>query len=79
MDRSDLDEDMVVMDGFDDCIAGICSRFGQEDIVIYDYDKIIEKLMDDGMDMAEAEEYFDFNIIGAWVGDGTPAFLRSTI
>jgi hypothetical protein len=23
----------------------------------------------------EAVEWFDFNIIGAWVGDGTPCFI----
>jgi len=31
--------------------------------------------MQDGIETREdAEEYFEFNTIGGWVGDGTPAF-----
>jgi hypothetical protein len=29
----------------------------------------------DGMDEDEAEEYFEFNVTGAWVGHGTPVFV----
>ena len=28
------------------------------------------------MTMEEAEEFFEFNIIGSYVGDGTPVFLE---
>jgi hypothetical protein len=37
--------------------------------------KCIEILMRDGSDREEAEEYFECNAAGAWVGDGTPGFL----
>ena len=30
----------------------------------------------DGMHEDEAEEYFEFNVTGAWVGHGTPVFVR---
>ena len=66
---------MLKMDGFNDCIMGVCRRFGQEDIIAYDYDKVIEKLMLD-MTYDEAVEYFEFNQIGAWVGDQTPCFIQ---
>jgi hypothetical protein len=33
----------------------------------------------DGMTEEEAVEYFDFNQIGAWVGDRTPCFLISQV
>ena len=33
--------------------------------------------MKDGMSEDEAEEYFEFNVTGAWVGHGTPIFVRS--
>jgi hypothetical protein len=34
----------------------------------------------DGMDAEEAQEFFVFNTLGAWVGDETPMFLnRSTM
>lgn len=28
----------------------------------------------DGMSLEDAEEFFEFNVIGSWVGDGTPCF-----
>ena len=31
--------------------------------------------MEDGMTEEEAVEYFEFNIIGAWMGEETPCFL----
>ena len=29
----------------------------------------------DGMEEDEADEYLQFNTVGAWVGKGTPAFM----
>jgi hypothetical protein len=66
----------MLVDGFDEAILGTCRRFGQQTTVAYDYNKVIEILMKDGMTFEEAEEYFEFNIIGAWVGDGTPVFIE---
>lgn len=65
----------VVMDGYDDCIIGICQRFGQESIVAYDRKKVIRKLMKDGMSYDDAEEFHEFNQAGAWVGKETPCFI----
>jgi len=65
-----------LMDGYNDCIIGICRRFGMEDVVLYDQGKVIENLMSDGMTHEEAHEFFEFNQIGAWVGDNTPAFAE---
>lgn len=71
-----VDSDILFMDGFDDdCIAGIGIRFGQEPIIMYDYDKVITQLIKDGMSEDDAIEWFDYNIIGAWVGDRTPGFI----
>lgn len=65
------------MDGFNSCIAGEVERFGQEDIICYDKQKVINKLMEDAdMNEEEAEEYYQFNQLGAWVGEGTPCFLK---
>jgi len=68
--------DVLLMDGFDDCIVGICHRFGQEPIVAYDQQAIIRKLMNNDMDEEQAVEYFEFNQIGAWMGDKTPCFIE---
>ena len=64
------------MDGYDDCIIGICHRFGQEAIIAYDYNKVIEKLKKSGMTHDEALEWFSYNQIGSWMGDTTPCFVE---
>jgi hypothetical protein len=68
--------EMLKCDGYDEAIIGVASRFGQQDVIAYDYDKYIELLQKDGMTYEEAVEYFDFNVIGAWVGEGTPIFVE---
>ena len=70
--------EFLKMDGYDDCIIGVCERFGQEPILAYDKHKIISKMVEeDGMDIEEAEEFFAFNQIGAWMGDKTPCFIST--
>ena len=67
---------MLTLEGFDDCIIGICARYGQNEIVAYSYGKIIDKLIDDGMSADEAREYFDYNILGGYLGPNTPCFIE---
>lgn len=66
---------LLVMDGFDDCIIGICHRF-HDSFVVYDEAKVIAKLMADGMTEEEAREFHDFNQVGGWHGDHTPGFIE---
>jgi hypothetical protein len=68
--------ELLCADGFDDAILGIGQRFNAY-FVVYDLAKVIETLvMRDEMDEDEAVEFYEFNIVGAWVGEGTPCFLR---
>jgi len=70
------DHEALTADGLDSCIIGIGERCSKGAICVYNRDKVIEKLMNlDGMDREEAEEFFEFNILGAWMGEGTPMFL----
>lgn len=69
------EEGLLVMDGFDDCIIGVGQRF-TDYFVIYDFKKVIAKLMQDGMTEEEAIEFHEFNQLGAWVGPRTPVFLH---
>ena len=70
------DDQMVFMDGYDDCIAGVCERLGMLPIVAYDRDKVIKKLVVvHGMTYEDAEEWHGFNQLGSWVGDRSPCFL----
>ena len=70
-------EGPLFADGLDDAILGVSRRFGQATpLVAYDYGRVISTPMErDGMGREEAEEFFEFNIIGSWVGDGTPLFV----
>ena len=72
----DMDPEILLIDGFADCFMGICTRMGQEDIALYDKAKMLDKLVSQDMTYEEAQEFFEFNIIGAWVGDRTPAFFE---
>ncbi len=67
---------MMLATGLEKAFVGTVVRFGQEPIACYDYDLVIFQYIQDGMTEEEAEEFFDYNVIGAWVGDGTPCFLR---
>ena len=70
-------EEAVLMTGYDDCAIGLLERFGMEPIVLYDRDKVIEKIMkdSDGGTYEDAVEYYEYNQLGAWWGDRTPGFL----
>jgi len=64
-------------DGHDNAFIGFMWRFGEnQPIAAYSQKKIINNLMEEGMTFDEAVEYFEFNIIGAWVGAGTPCFIE---
>lgn len=67
--------DLLFLDGYDNCIVGIVERFGQPPIVCYNKTKILERLITDGCTPEEAEEYFEFNQLGASVGTSTPCFI----
>ena len=71
---AEYNEDMLFADGFDDALVGYVERADLPPIACYNKDKCIEVLMKD-MTFEEAEEYFYFNTVGAYVGDNTPCFL----
>ena len=74
--------DALLADGFEDAIVGVSERIGRDPIVVYDKDKCIEILVEmmesdetDDDPYTTAVEYFEFNVIGSWVGEGTPEFI----
>jgi hypothetical protein len=68
-------EGLLKMDGYDDCLVGVVERFGEDSYFIYDRELVLEKLQKGGMSYEEALEYYEFNQLGAYVGERTPAFL----
>jgi hypothetical protein len=65
--------DLLTLDGFDEAVLGVVERAGLL-AVCYDRNKIIEILMRD-MNNEEAWEYYEFNILGAYMGEATPVYL----
>ena len=73
-DEQHPDEEILIADGFEEAFIGVAYQFGSP-IAIFDRAKCIEILERD-MSKEEAEEYFQFNVEGAYVGKNTPAFLE---
>jgi len=72
-DQAELE--IYFADGFDNAILGIAQHFNNHS-VLYDYEKCVGVLMErDGMSYDEADEFMQYNVVGAWVGEGTPTFL----
>ena len=64
--------DAMLVDGHDDALAG----YDTQGRAIYFIDHIISTLEErDGMTNTEANEYFDFNIAGSYVGEYTPIYM----
>ena len=58
---------------FDPCVAGVARRFN-DTVLIYDIGKVLDMFVAQGMSEDEAEEHFEYNVIGGWLGAGTPVF-----
>jgi len=70
------DNEILLADGFEDAYMGIARQFTKNPLALYDRNKCIDILVNrDGMSDEEAEEYFQYNVEGSWVGENTPMFL----
>jgi hypothetical protein len=83
MSREEIEEinpEALLCDGFDEAIIGMAERINLSHVVAYDVDKMLEIMVErDGMTYEEAMEYFDYNILGAWMGEYTPVYIRKNI
>lgn len=68
--------DILLADNFEKAFVGVASGKDVVPKACYDYDKCIGILEDGTMSHEEAEEYFSFNVIDAYVGEHTPIFLK---
>ena len=63
----------LLMDGFDEAFLGFSTRINEPMLAVYSWEKMVSILVDrDEMDIEEAYEYIEFNVLGAWVGEQTP-------
>jgi len=67
-----------LIDGHDNAIIGV--SIDKEELanghfrVVYDQDTVIENCMEFCADYDEAQEYAQYNIFSAYLGDGTPLY-----
>jgi len=71
------DVELLSADGFEDAIIGVAyDKTTSTYKLVYSKTKCLEILITrDKMSKEEAEEYFDFNVEGAYVGDATPIYV----
>lgn len=78
------ENDILLMEpraDFDECVIGVVQRFHSV-FALYSTKCVLEVLARDAPDDdpdyppdLSAREYFEFNTVGAWVGEATPGFL----
>lgn len=71
------DNEILTADGLDDAILGTVEvKQTNQVLVAYSRSLVIGILMNrDKMDFDEAEEFYEFNIVGAYMGELTPLFV----
>jgi len=75
-DIDEIAEGAIKLDGLDDAVLGVVEEFGNGPRILYSKNKIIYILQErDGMTWSEAEEFYDYNILGLYAGEQNPVFL----
>lgn len=71
------DHEIMLADGFDDALLGVGWSFNKSPSAVYDREKCIKILMKKNKCKREdADDYFCYNVEGAYVGERTPIFLE---
>ena len=69
---------MMKIDGHDNAVIGVSFTWRnqrQVQLLVYDAEIIRDNLVKEGMTPDEAREYIEYNIEGAYVGEGTPILV----
>jgi hypothetical protein len=77
---SEINPKAITLVGLDEAIMGTSLTVDDElPRLAYSVEKILEILMNrDGMTRDEAQEFFDFNIFNAYMGEYNPSFIFDT-
>jgi hypothetical protein len=76
VDINSYAENAILLDGLESCIVGIVEEFGGGNRILYSKSKIIQLLCErDLMTEGEAEEFYDYNILGLYAGEQNAVFL----
>jgi len=76
VDIDEYAEGAILLDGLEEAIIGIVEEFGNGRRILYSKRIILSLLqIRDGMTEQEAEEFYDFNILGLYAGEQNAVFL----
>ncbi len=65
----------LAADGLEAALLGVGTQ-GPHVLLVYDLAAVRALLVTQGCAEDEVDEYIAYNIIGAWVGPGTPVFVE---
>lgn len=69
-------EKTLFADGFDDAILGMLPNWDTDVMKIcYSKSKMIDCLLKEDMSFEDAVEFLEYNVWGAYVGEGTPFYV----
>jgi hypothetical protein len=71
------EEEFILADGLELAFVGVKKRRkGKKLVTCYDSEICLAVLMENGIgSYQDALEYFEYNVLDAWVGDKTPLFV----
>ena len=76
VDIDEYAEGAILLDGLESAIIGIVQEFGNGNRVLYSKQRILDILQErDQMTMGEAEEFYDYNILGLYASEQNAVFL----
>jgi hypothetical protein len=80
IDLDEYAEGAILLDGLEGAIIGIVEEFGNSRRILYSKSKILSILCErDLMTMGDAEEFYDYNILGLYAGEQNAVFLDTEI
>jgi hypothetical protein len=74
---AELNPEALLADGLEAGFIGYTMNHHHATVAVYDYDKCVQALVDrDGITHEEADEFLEFNTLGAYVGENGPLYVR---
>lgn len=76
---AEINPEALLADGLEGAFVGYTVNHHSEHVAVYDIQKCIDVLVKrDGMTHEGAEEFLEFNTLGAYVGPHGPIYVRMT-
>lgn len=72
---SEINPDALILEEFKDALIGYTENTFFSNVAVYDFEKCISLLIEQGMSVESAVEYFEFNVLGAYMGNNSPVFV----